>query len=86
MDSVAIDSTLGEKFETKDQQKMALKRRYLGRVGGKVKRGKKEREPTVELISHTNYFLVCMGKGMRRTRKEMAIASICPSVSDSAFL
>ena len=27
-----------------------------------------------------------MGKGMRRRRKEMAIASICPSVSDSAFL
>ena len=55
---------------------------YLGRVGGKVKRGKKERESTVEVISHTNYFLVCMGKGMRRRRKEMAIASICPSVSD----
>ena len=39
MDSVAIDSTLGEEFETKDQQKIALKRRDMGRVGGKVKRG-----------------------------------------------
>ena len=32
-----------------------------------MKRGKKERGPTVELISHTNYFLVCMG--MRRRKK-----------------
>ena len=80
MDSAAIDSTVGEKFETKDQRKMAMKRRDLGRVVGKVKRSKKEREPAAELVSHTNWFLVCMG--MRRERKEMEIASICLSVSD----
>ena len=34
-----------------------------------MKRGKKEREPAAELVSHTNWFLVCMG--MRRERKEM---------------
>ena len=65
-------------FETKGQQKMALKRRYLGKKGQKGK----GTDCGVELISHTNYFLVCMGKGVRRRRKVMVIASICPFVSD----
>ena len=41
MDSAAIDSTVGEKFETKDQRKMAMKRRDLGgRKGEERQKGK----------------------------------------------